>query len=311
MSGPTSAQYEIQAAYRNDTLGFSLIPPKFSAKSSAPVVAIVQFHAPPEESFAANLNVTIHNCALDYFVALSDQQFNSGGVDLVSKKSTTARGRSAVEYVFDTNAGGLPLRCLAIAIDDAGRVQVVTGTSLEMRFTYYARIFLDTVESLTFGADLQRQYKEQAMSAYRNDTFGFSLTPPKFASKSAEPAVWVVTFNAPPEDNFSANLTVQVNNGTLDDVNNGTLDGFLTKCRDLVSWGEMEIVSTKLYALGTYSAVETVYKMNENGNAFQLIGLGVDDGQRVQVFTFAALEMRFREYERVFRDALGSLTFDV
>ncbi len=143
--GPESTTRYLDAAN-----GYSIEPPAFPKAPSGVSCQTVMYFSPPEDGFAANVNVQIQGEAksVEEFIAVSRTQFKNYGFTLLSEEKRTVSGREAVAFDFEGEMEGRPLRWMTLAVADAGRMIVATATAPKASFKRYEKALRACLASL-------------------------------------------------------------------------------------------------------------------------------------------------------------------
>lgn len=137
-------------AYKDEARGFSMNPPAFKAGPGLGVGNVAMFIAPPEDGFAANVNLMIQKTGFDDFLKASDASFQAGGFDVQVKKLGKVGTHRSCDLIYKGVIQGKPLKFMALAVDRGDRVFLLTGTSLEAKYDKYEPIFKDCLTSFSF-----------------------------------------------------------------------------------------------------------------------------------------------------------------
>jgi hypothetical protein len=138
---------------------------------------------------------------------------------------------------------------------------------------------------------------------YKDESLGFSLTPPAFRVPPDAAAVQVAAFAGAPVDGFAVNLNVQIHNRV-------NLDAFIKTSEAQFKALGVEVLGSRDTKVGSHRAREYVYRMTLAGKAMRFIGLAAEDGDHVVLLTATSLDSQFNTYEAQFRAALASFKFD-
>ena len=164
---------------------------------------------------------------------------------------------------------------------------------------------LTTIVLASLGASSSTVPDKTPANAYSEATYGFSITPPSFPQVQQDRVV-IAIFQAPPEADFSANVTVMVDpvKTTRKDYLQASMSTMETtnpraNVRSLV---EMK-VSGKDAELLDYDATMA-------GRRLRFLQLLVVADDRVYVVTCTAPLDNFQKYEAQFRKCIDSFRFD-
>ncbi|MGH7150908.1 MAG: DcrB-related protein [Planctomycetota bacterium] len=141
---------ETSTRYLDAANGYSIEPPAFPKVPTGVSCQTVIFFAPQEEGFAPNVNVQVQpwTKSLEEFLALSRSQFKEYDLTLLSEEKRKVSGREAVAFDYEGDMQGRPLRWMALAVADAGRVILVTGTVPKGSFETHEKALRSCLASL-------------------------------------------------------------------------------------------------------------------------------------------------------------------
>jgi hypothetical protein len=119
--------------YTNGVYGFSIQPPAFARADKNTNTQAVMFFAPPKNGFSSNLNVMIQEAktSLDNYQKLSVGEIKKQGFKLVSEARKKIAGRDALYLEYEGEIEERPLKWMMLAVFDADRVYLSTGTLLK------------------------------------------------------------------------------------------------------------------------------------------------------------------------------------
>jgi hypothetical protein len=139
--------------YRNATIGFTLQPPEFKAKASAPNRQVASFYAPPtSDGFAPNMNIQVQKWAkgLEAYIELSESQFDQAGFDVRESKEFDIGDRAAVRWMYTGRVQGRELQFLALAVERGEDVILLTCVAPMRVFKDHEPAFRKSLESFAF-----------------------------------------------------------------------------------------------------------------------------------------------------------------
>ena len=136
-------------AYKDAARGFSMNPPAFKPGPDLGVGVIAIFMAPPEDGFAANVNLLIQKAGFDDFIKSSDAGFQAAGFDVQTKKLGKTGTHRSCEFVYKGAIQGKAMKFMALAVENDDRVFLLTATSLEAHYDKYEPVFKDSLASFS------------------------------------------------------------------------------------------------------------------------------------------------------------------
>lgn len=137
------------SAYTNGAYGYSLVPPTFPKAEKDSGAQTAMFFAPGKKGFASSLGIMVQTVkmTLDDYSALSREQFEKGGIKVGSETKLKVSGRDAILWEYEDASQGRKLKFMALAVVDAGRVFLVTGTSTRDDYESLAKEFKASLDS--------------------------------------------------------------------------------------------------------------------------------------------------------------------
>jgi hypothetical protein len=131
-----------QATYTDPNYGFTIQAPRFARASKGNVIPVMMY-APAEDQFASNVNVMIQNVTISRkaYRDLSLQQFEQLGYRLNSERLLKVSGKDALLWDYQGTMEGKSMRFLVLAVIDAKRVYLTTGTAPREKFSKYEAAF--------------------------------------------------------------------------------------------------------------------------------------------------------------------------
>jgi len=137
------------SAYSNSVYGFSIAPPTFPRVEKDSGTQTAMFFAPGKNNFAGNLGVMVQTVkmTLEDYVKLSRDQFEKGGLKVGTESKLKVSGRDAVLWEYEGASQGRKLKFMALAVVDADRVFLVTGTSTQDDYEALSKEFRASIDS--------------------------------------------------------------------------------------------------------------------------------------------------------------------
>ncbi len=137
------------SSYTNGAYGFSLTPPSFANAEKESGIQTAMFFAPGKNGFAANLGVMVQTVkmTLDEYVTLSRGQFEKGGIKISTEAKMKVSGRDAVLWEYEGAAKERKMKWMALAVIDADRVFLITGTSTQDDYEALSKEFKASLAS--------------------------------------------------------------------------------------------------------------------------------------------------------------------
>jgi len=137
------------SSYSNGAYGFSITPPAFPKVEKDSGTQTAMFFAPGKNNFAGNLGVMVQTVkmTLEDYIKLSRDQFEKGGLKVGTESKVKVSGRDAILWEYEGAAQGRKLRFMALAVVDADRVFLITGTSTQDDYETLSKEFKASIDS--------------------------------------------------------------------------------------------------------------------------------------------------------------------
>jgi len=139
----------VPSSYSNGVYGFSITPPAFPKVDKDSGTQTAMFFAPGKNNFAGNLGVMVQTVkmTLEDYIKLSRDQFEKGGLKVGTESKVKVSGRDAILWEYEGAAQGRKLKFMALAVVDADRVFLVTGTSTQDDYEALSKEFKASIDS--------------------------------------------------------------------------------------------------------------------------------------------------------------------
>ena len=154
-----------------------------------------------------------------------------------------------------------------------------------------------------FGGALGVGLDQQPTSEYRDAQYGFKISPPAFPVEVAPKNRLVARFFALPENQFSANMNVNVQTPGM------SLDDFVSVSRVQFQTAGFEILGDRRFTIGDHGAVEWSYAGKIQDLELKFLARAVERGDQIFLITCTGLKDSFDKYEEQFRASLESFAF--
>jgi hypothetical protein len=137
------------SSYSNGVYGFSITPPAYPRVEKDSGTQTAMFFAPGKNNFAGNLGIMVQTVkmTLEDYVKLSRDQFEKGGLKVGTEAKMKVSGRDAVLWEYEGASQGRKLKFMALAVVDADRVFLVTGTSTQDDYEALSKEFRASIDS--------------------------------------------------------------------------------------------------------------------------------------------------------------------
>lgn len=295
--------------YVNTVYGVSLKPPTFSEDPNMSIVNVVTFFALPDDHLTANLGVIIQrgfNSLADY-VALSESQFTTSGIQF-SRTETSVSGIPAMRWEYENFPEAKNLKFIALAVHHRNLIYLLTGVSLKKNFETHKTLFLASMQSFSFMEDLgasktsPHAVSEIQKEAYQNDTYKFTLVPPKFSRETRENVTATLAqFFATSDNGFTANVNIiyQKTSLSVEDYLNGSE-------KEFEAMG-LKIVSKNRFNVSNFPAV--LYETTGTFSSFSMTFLTLlilKEGECI-LLTCTGSSAQFADYRSLFQTTVESL----
>jgi hypothetical protein len=134
---------------------------------------------------------------------------------------------------------------------------------------------------------------------YTSESYGFRFRPPAFPKVQSGMAMSAIFF-APPEANFSANVNVTVQSGSI------TLDEHRKAALAELKKASFTVIAESPLTVSGKPAYQIEYEGILQNRKMRWLALGVLEKDRVILLTCIALKENFELYEKEFRACLAS-----
>jgi len=154
---------------------------------------------------------------------------------------------------------------------------------------------------LTVAVTAVAQQAKKVRASYVDPAQGFSIQAPRFPKTPAKTMSIPVTFQAPPEDGFAANVTVAVQAARM------TRKQYAELTRSQFEQAGVKVKSERNRQVSGKEAIEWEYENEAQGKSLHFLQLAVMDTDRVFLATCTAPAEAYAKHAAEFRASLDSL----
>lgn len=154
---------------------------------------------------------------------------------------------------------------------------------------------------LTVAVTAVAQQVKKVRASYVDPAQGFSIQAPRFPKTPAKSMSIPVTFQAPPEDGFAANVTVAVQAAKM------TRKQYAELTRSQFEQAGVKVKAERSRQVSGKEAIEWEYENEVQGKSLHFLQLAVMDTDRVFLATCTAPTESFTKHAAEFRASLDSL----
>jgi hypothetical protein len=151
LASPASAARP--SPYTDARHGFTITPPAFPRGEKQATGMAVSFFGSPKDGFSSNVGVMVQGAKMtaDEYSELTNGQFKQLEFAVLSETRKKVSGKDAILWEYEGETQGRALRWMALAVVDAERVILVTGTALKADYEPVAKEFKASLESFKLG----------------------------------------------------------------------------------------------------------------------------------------------------------------
>ena len=137
-------------------------------------------------------------------------------------------------------------------------------------------------------------------SRYTDELYGFSIQSPSFPAAAKGSGVTPLIMLGPPENEFSSNVNVMVQETAT------TRKDYQKLSRDQFKAAQFKVLSEKETTVSKKDAMLIEYEGNQQGRDLRWIALAVITGERVYLVTCTALKGDYPKSEAAFKSCIKS-----